>query len=196
MISRAAPASTPPTPANAPPCRIPSWYALENPPESRNIATTPGKVVYQNELMQLIQYAPSTPSVHKTPFLIIPPWINKYYILDLREKNSLVKWALDQGITVFVISWVNPDARLADKEFDDYLMQGTLAALYTVEKAPGEDSVNALGYCLGGTLLAATVGTSQAALQALYRPLWDAYAAGRPINVVNPNVLTSANLRR
>ena len=122
-----------------------------------NIATTPGKVVFQNELMQLIQYEPSTAKVHKRPLLIIPPWINKYYILDLREKNSFIKWAVDQGITVFVISWVNPDAELAHKDFEDYLLEGPLAALDAIEKATGEKEVNAIGYCLGGTLLAATL---------------------------------------
>ncbi len=122
-----------------------------------NIATTPGKIVYQNELMQLIQYEPSTARVHKRPLLIMPPWINKYYILDLREKNSMVKWAVDQGITTFVMSWVNPDALLAHKDFQDYLVEGPLAALDAIEKATGETEVNALGYCLGGTLLAATL---------------------------------------
>ena len=122
-----------------------------------NIATTPGKVVYQNELMQLIQYEPSTAKVHKRPLLIMPPWINKYYILDLREKNSMVKWAVDQGITTFVMSWVNPDAELAHKDFEDYLVEGPLAALDAIEKATGETEVNALGYCLGGTLLAAAL---------------------------------------
>jgi polyhydroxyalkanoate synthase len=120
-----------------------------------NIATTPGKVVFQNDLLQLIQYEPSTTKVAKRPLLVIPPWINKYYILDLREKNSFVKWAVDEGLTVFVISWVNPDERLAHKDFADYLTEGTLAALDAVEKATGEKEVNALGYCLGGTLLAA-----------------------------------------
>jgi len=119
-----------------------------------NIATTPGKVVFQNDLLQLIQYEPSTTKVAKRPLLVIPPWINKYYILDLREKNSFVKWAVDQGLTVFVISWVNPDERLAHKDFEDYLTEGTLAALDAVEKATGEKEINALGYCLGGTLLA------------------------------------------
>ncbi len=122
-----------------------------------NIATTPGKVVYQNELMQLIQYEPTTAKVHKRPLLIMPPWINKYYILDLREKNSMVKWAVDQGITTFVMSWVNPDAELAHKDFEDYLLEGPLAALDAIEKATGEREVNALGYCLGGTLLAAAL---------------------------------------
>jgi polyhydroxyalkanoate synthase len=123
-----------------------------------NIATTPGKVVFRNELIELIQYTPSTAKVWKRPLLIIPPWINKFYILDLREKNSLVKWAVDEGMTVFVVSWVNPDAKLADAGFDRYLTDGTLAALDAIERATGEDEINAVGYCLGGTLLAATLG--------------------------------------
>jgi len=122
-----------------------------------NIATTPGKVVFQNDLIQLIQYEPTTKKVHKRPLLIMPPWINKYYILDLREKNSLVRWCAEQGLTVFVISWVNPDAKLANKDFSDYMLEGPLAALDAIEKATGEREVNALGYCLGGTLLAATL---------------------------------------
>ncbi|HET7031485.1 MAG TPA: class I poly(R)-hydroxyalkanoic acid synthase, partial [Casimicrobiaceae bacterium] len=122
-----------------------------------NIATTPGKVVFQNDLHQLIQYEPTTAKVARRPLLVVPPWINKYYILDLREKNSFVKWATDQGMTVFVISWVNPDEKLADKDFEDYLTQGPLASLQAIEKATGEKEVNALGYCLGGTLLAATL---------------------------------------
>jgi polyhydroxyalkanoate synthase len=122
-----------------------------------NIATTPGKVVFENDLMQLIQYEPTTKKVAKRPLLVIPPWINKYYIMDLREKNSLVKWTVDQGITVFVISWVNPDEKLAHKDFEDYLLDGPLAALDAIEKATGESEVNALGYCLGGTLLASTL---------------------------------------
>jgi len=123
-----------------------------------NIATTPGQVVYQNDLMQLIQYEPATKTVFRRPLLIIPPWINKYYILDLREKNSLVKWCVQQGLTVFVISWVNPDERHGNKEFADYMLEGPLAALDAMEKATGEKSANVLGYCLGGTLLASTLG--------------------------------------
>ena len=123
-----------------------------------NIATTPGKVVFQNELMQLIQYEPATKKQWRRPLLIIPPWINKYYILDLREKNSFIRWAANEGMTVFVISWVNPDQRLAHKDFEDYLAEGTLAALDAIERATGEKDANVIGYCLGGTLLAATLG--------------------------------------
>jgi polyhydroxyalkanoate synthase subunit PhaC len=122
-----------------------------------NIAVTPGKVVFQNELMQLIQYEPTTEKVLKRPLLIIPPWINKYYILDLRPKNSLVRWATAQGHTVFVISWVNPDETLAERGFDAYMTDGLLAALTAIEAATGEHGVNAIGYCLGGTLLGATL---------------------------------------
>lgn len=122
-----------------------------------NIATTPGKVVYQNEILQLIQYAPLTDKVHATPLLIIPPWINKFYILDLREKNSFVRWAVGQGHTVFVISWVNPDEKLAHKSFDDYLTEGALTALDVVRDITGEKQANVIGYCLGGTLLAGTL---------------------------------------
>ncbi len=123
----------------------------------KNVATTPGKVVLQTELMQLIQYQPTTTTVYKQPLVIMPPWINKYYILDLREKNSFIKWALEQGHTVFVVSWVNPDARLAQKGFDDYMLEGALAALDAVEQATGERKINVIGYCLGGTLLGATL---------------------------------------
>jgi len=122
-----------------------------------NIANTKGKVVYQNELMQLLQYSPTTETVFRTPLLIVPPWINKFYILDLREKNSYIKWAVDQGHTVFVISWVNPDSKLAHKDFEDYLVEGTLAAIEQIEKATGESAVNAVGYCLGGTLISSTL---------------------------------------
>ncbi len=122
-----------------------------------NVATTPGKVVFQNELMQLLQYTPSTDTVLKRPLLIVPPWINKFYILDLREKNSFIKWATAQGHTVFVISWVNPDARYAGKTFADYMFEGPLAALDAIEQATGEKKTNIIGYCLGGTLTGATL---------------------------------------
>ena len=124
----------------------------------KNVASTPGKVVFQNDLMQLLQYQPSTKTVLKRPLLIIPPWINTYYILDLQPKNSFIKWAVDQGHTVFVISWVNPDAKLGSKTFDDYLREGPLAAMDAIARATGEKEVNAIGYCLGGTLLACTLG--------------------------------------
>ena len=122
-----------------------------------NIAVTPGKVVFQNDLMQLIQYTPTTEKVLKRPLVIFPPWINKFYILDLRPKNSLIRWAVEQGHTVFVASWVNPNERLAEKGFDDYMQEGVLAALDAIEQATGEKQVNAIGYCLGGTLLATTL---------------------------------------
>jgi poly[(R)-3-hydroxyalkanoate] polymerase subunit PhaC len=127
-----------------------------------NIATTPGKIVYQNELMQLIQYTPSTREVRRRPLLIVPPWINKFYVLDLQPKNSFIKWAVDQGHSVFAISWVNPDEKLAAKGFENYMLEGPLAALDAIESATGERSVNAIGYCLGGTLLASTAAYSAA----------------------------------
>ena len=122
-----------------------------------NVAVTPGKVVFENDLMQLVQYTPTTETVRRRPLLIVPPWINKFYILDLRPKNSFIKWAVDQGHTVFVISWVNPDEGLAEKRLDDYMLEGPVAALDAIGKATGESRVNAIGYCLGGTLLAATL---------------------------------------
>ena len=122
-----------------------------------NVATTPGKVVYQNDLMQLIQYQPATEQVYERPLLIVPPWINKFYILDLRPENSFIKWATEQGLTVFVISWVNPDEKLANKSFEDYMNEGPLAALDAIEEAIGVKEVTAIGYCLGGTLMAATL---------------------------------------
>jgi polyhydroxyalkanoate synthase subunit PhaC len=122
-----------------------------------NLATTPGKVIFQNELMQLIQYQPATENVLRTPLLIVPPWINKFYILDLRPEKSFVKWCVDQGITVFMISWVNPDKRLGSKTFDDYMKEGPLAAMDAIEKATGELKVHTMGYCVGGTLLASTL---------------------------------------
>lgn len=123
----------------------------------KNIAVTPGKVVFQNDLMQLIQYTPTTEKVAKTPLMIIPPWINKFYILDLREKNSFIKWAVDEGHTVFVVSWVNPDGSLRDKSFEDYMLEGPIAGLEAVEKATGIKKINVIGYCLGGTLLASAL---------------------------------------
>jgi polyhydroxyalkanoate synthase len=122
-----------------------------------NMATTPGKVIYQNDLMQLIQYEPATQNVLRTPLLIVPPWINKYYILDLRPEKSFVKWCVDQGITVFVISWVNPDKRLGTKTWEDYVKEGPLAAMDVIERATGELKVHTMGYCVGGTLLATTL---------------------------------------
>ena len=123
----------------------------------KNLAITPGKVVYQNAVMQLIQYEPTTDQVLKRPLLIVPPWINKYYILDVNPEKSFVKWAVDQGQTVFIISWVNPDRELAHKSFEDYMREGILEALDAVQQATGERGINALGYCVGGTLLAATL---------------------------------------
>ena len=123
----------------------------------RNIALTPGKVVFQNDLIQLLQYEPTTDKVHKRPLLIFPPWINKYYILDLTPEKSFVKWAVAQGYTVFVVSWVNPDARQSMKSFESYMFEGAYAALDAVEKATGEKEVNAIGYCIGGTMLSSTL---------------------------------------
>jgi len=123
----------------------------------RNLAVTPGKVVYQNDLIQLIQYAPATETVLRRPILIVPPWINKFYVLDLTSEKSFIKWCVDHGLTVFCISWVNPDGHLAKKTFQDYMFEGPLAALDVVAHATGETKVHAIGYCVGGTLLAATL---------------------------------------
>jgi len=128
----------------------------------RNLATTPGKVIFQNELLQLIQYAPSTATVLERPLLIVPPWINKFYVLDLTPEKSFVKWCVDQGITVFCVSWVNPDAHLAQKSFEQYGREGILAALDAIKQATREDKVNAIGYCVGGTLLSAMVAAMAA----------------------------------
>jgi poly[(R)-3-hydroxyalkanoate] polymerase subunit PhaC len=122
-----------------------------------NMATTPGKVIYQNEMMQLIQYEPTTERVLRTPLLIIPPWINKFYILDLKPEKSYIKWCVDQGITVFVISWVNPDKRLGNKSWEDYMKEGPLTAMDVIERATGEMKVHTAGYCVGGTMLATTL---------------------------------------
>jgi polyhydroxyalkanoate synthase subunit PhaC len=122
-----------------------------------NMAATPGKVVFRNALMELIQYEPTTPQVYKRPLLIVPPWINKFYILDLNPEKSFIRWAVAQGLTVFVISWVNPDERHADKDFDSYMREGVLTAVDCIEQATGEREVTAVGYCVGGTLVAATL---------------------------------------
>ncbi|RXT43137.1 PHA/PHB synthase family protein [Bradyrhizobium betae] len=122
-----------------------------------NMATTPGKVIYQNEMMQLIQYSPTTENVLRTPLLIIPPWINKFYILDLKPEKSYIKWCVDQGITVFVISWVNPDKKLGAKSWEDYMKEGPLTAMDVIEKVTGEMKVHTAGYCVGGTMLATTL---------------------------------------
>jgi polyhydroxyalkanoate synthase len=121
------------------------------------LAVTPGKVIFQNEIMQLIQYQPATDKVLRTPLLIVPPWINKYYILDLRPEKSFIKWCVDQGITVFVISWVNPDSSLREKTFEDYMKEGPLAAMDVIEQVTGELKMHTMGYCVGGTLLATTL---------------------------------------
>ncbi|MGO4351294.1 PHA/PHB synthase family protein [Rhizobium sp. RAF36] len=123
----------------------------------RDMALTPGKVIAQNDICQIIQYEASTETVLKRPLLICPPWINKFYILDLNPQKSFIKWCVDQGQTVFVISWVNPDSRHADKDWTAYAREGVDFALETIEKATGEKDVNAVGYCVGGTLLAATL---------------------------------------
>jgi len=122
-----------------------------------NIAVSEGKVIYQNALMQLIQYSPATATVYARPMVIFPPWINKFYILDLQPKNSLVRYAVSQGHTVFMVSWVNPDELLANKDFDDYMVEGVFGALDAIEKATGQREVNAVGYCIGGTLLASSL---------------------------------------
>ncbi len=124
----------------------------------RNLALSSGKVVFENELMQLIQYAPSTGDVLRIPVLLVPPWINKFYVLDLTPDKSFIKWMVDQGLTVFVVSWVNPDAHLASKSFEDYMRDGVFAALDAVETVTGELRVHAMGYCVGGTLLATALG--------------------------------------
>ncbi len=122
-----------------------------------HMANTPGKVIFQNDTMQLIQYTPTTEKVLRTPLLIVPPWINKFYILDLQPKKSFIKWCVDQGLTVFVISWVNPDRSLGHKTFEDYMKEGPLTAMDVVEKVTGELTTHTIGYCVGGTMLASTL---------------------------------------
>src|ERR1700730_10047534 len=128
----------------------------------RNLAVTPGKVIFQNDIMQLIQYAPSTATVLKKPLLIVPPWSNKFYVLDLTPEKSFIKWCVDRGITVFCISWVNPDAHLSRKSWEDYIREGPLAALEAIKQATGEDKVHGVGYCVGGTLLAVALAAMAA----------------------------------
>ncbi|CAG0908905.1 unnamed protein product, partial [Cyprideis torosa] len=128
----------------------------------KNVAVTPGKVVFQNRMFQLIQYTPTTDKVQKRPLLIVPPWINKFYILDLQPKNSMLKWLTDQGHTVFVVSWVNPDMSYADTTFADYVTEGVIKATDAVEVITGESEINAVGYCIGGTLLSTTLAYMKA----------------------------------
>lgn len=127
-----------------------------------NIATTPGKVVYRNDMMELIQYAPATEQVHEIPLVIFPPWINKFYILDLKEKNSLIKWITEQGYTLFVVSWINPDADYADVGLEQYIEDGYLTAIREARAITGQPRVNAVGYCIGGTTLALTLALMKA----------------------------------
>ncbi len=122
-----------------------------------DVAATAGQVVHRNDLMELIQYAPTTAKVRQRPLLVVPPWINKYYVLDLRPETSFVKWCVDRGHTVFMISWVNPDPQVAAKSFDDYLTTGVVEAVDVIEDITGERAVNAVGYWVGGTLLAAAL---------------------------------------
>ncbi|HUU25417.1 MAG TPA: class I poly(R)-hydroxyalkanoic acid synthase [Methyloceanibacter sp.] len=128
----------------------------------RDLAITPGKVVFQNDLIQLIQYSPTTEQVYERPLIMAPPWINKFYILDLKPEKSFVKYAVDQGFTVFMISWVNPDETLSQKTFEDYMHEGILAAVEAVNRQLGLHHVNMLGYCVGGTLLASTLAYAAA----------------------------------
>jgi len=123
----------------------------------KNLATTPGKVVFQNEVLQLIQYTPTTDKVRDTPLMMVPPWINKYYVLDLNPQKSFIKYVVDQGFTTFVISWINPDDHMAHKTFEDYMIEGLLTAADAVKRETNLDKINVLGYCVGGTLLGSTL---------------------------------------
>ncbi|MGQ0672784.1 MAG: PHA/PHB synthase family protein [Hyphomicrobium sp.] len=135
----------------------------------RNLAMTPGKVVFQNDVLQLIQYSPTTDKVREIPVLIVPPWINKYYILDLTPAKSFVKFAVDQGFTVFLVSWVNPDAKLSHKTFEDYMIEGLLSATDAVKRETATEQINVLGYCVGGTLVGTTLAYLAARGEAPYR---------------------------
>ena len=123
----------------------------------QNIATTPGSVVYRNRMFELIQYTPTTDKVYQTPLLIFPPWINKFYVMDLKPQNSLIKWIVEQGFTLFVVSWVNPDASYADVGMDDYIREGYLTAMAEVRRITGEAHINCVGYCIAGTTLSLTL---------------------------------------
>ena len=127
----------------------------------RNLATSPGKVVFRNRLIELIQYAPATEQVYERPLLIFPPWINKFYILDLSERNSMIRWLVGQGFTVFVVSWVDPDASYADYGLDDYVAQGYFEAIRITCDICKTDKINAVGYCIAGTTLALTLAWLQ-----------------------------------
>lgn len=129
----------------------------------QNIAATPGSVVYRNRMFELIQYTPTTETVYQTPLLIFPPWINKFYVMDLKPQNSLIKWIVDQGFTLFVVSWVNPDATYADVGMDDYIREGYLTAMAEVRRITGEKQINAVGYCIAGTTLGLTLAHLQKA---------------------------------
>ena len=126
-----------------------------------NLATTPGAVVFRNRMFELIQYTATTETVHATPVLIFPPWINKFYVMDLKPQNSLIKWIVDQGFTLFVVSWVNPDASYADTSMDDYIREGFLTAMAEVRMITGEAQINAVGYCIAGTTLGLTLAHLQ-----------------------------------
>jgi len=128
----------------------------------KNIATTPGAVVYRNRMMELIQYAPTTETVHRTPLIIFPPWINKFYIMDLKEKNSLIRWIVEQGYTLFVVSWKNPTNDYAETGLEDYIQDGYLKAIEVVKEITGEQQVNAVGYCIAGTTLSMTLALMKA----------------------------------
>ena len=123
----------------------------------RNVAVTPGKVVFQNELFQLLQFTPTTEEVYERPLLIFPPWINKYYILDLRAENSMVRWLTEQGFTVFLVSWVNPEPKLAHKTFEDYMLEGAYVAVEKALEQAGTDRINTVGYCIAGTMMSCTL---------------------------------------
>lgn len=135
----------------------------------KNLATSPGQVVFQNDIFQLIQYSPTTDKVREVPLLVVPPWINKYYILDLTPAKSFLRYAVAEGFTVFVVSWVNPDARLAGKSFEDYMLEGLLTATNAVLRETGVEKCNVLGYCVGGTLLGSTLAYLAARGEEPYR---------------------------